>query len=158
MIIPPNISSNEPLLRAFSLPSGLDGEKRATPLIFRLHSNEKDISLTRLLYDNLMDFLKKSSSFIFKFLSPNDEPAGAVELIAGEVASLSQNILVKATPSKNNPAHASIYYLLSNGKCYKQPKRTTVPTDPTILGYEMALAAVVHKIYDLRGNVIWMSK
>lgn len=157
MIVPPIISSDEPLLRVYSVPSGLDEENHATPLIFRLRRKEGDISLTRLMFVSLMGFLQKAlSSLKFKYLSPLDVPAGAVELLAGQVQSLDpQHIVLQSTPTKENLAHASVFYYLPDGTHYVQSKKTINPTDPTILGYELVLASIVRKVYDGDGNVIW---
>lgn len=157
MIVPPKIASEEPLLRAFSLPSGLDENKKATVLVFCLRKKEKDISLSRKLYLNLMEFLKKAIKFRFSYLSKRDVTSGAVEIIAGDVESLNEHIVLEATPSKDNPAHASILYLSDDGTVYEQPSNTTEPADPSILGYELALVSIVRKIYDLNGDIIWSS-
>ena len=154
MSVPKIISEDEPLLRAFSIPSGLDQDNRATPLVFRLRPIEDELSLTRLLYHSLVNFLKEAIKF--KFLIKSESCGGAVELYSSEIKSI-EHIVLKATPKRNNPAHASIYYYCSDGTQYKQPKKTNEPTDHTILECEMALASVVKKVYDIHGNVIWSS-
>lgn len=156
--IPVDIAENEPLLRAVSTPSCLDEENRATPLAFRLNSKRKesDISLSRLLYDSLKNFLKRSLKFSFRFLSKKDVIAGAVELQAGDVYALDEHIVLKATPNTKNPSHASIYFMNEDGTFYTAGKEiTTEPVDSSILGYELALASIVRKVYGKEGNVLW---
>lgn len=156
--VPLIIEDTEPLLRAISTPSCLDAEKRATHLAFRLKPEESDLSLSRRVYEELKDFLKRALRFKFTFLSLNDVPAGAVELIAGGVHSLDKHIILKATQTKN-PAHASIYYMKEDGSYYVAGQgKTTDPVDASILAYEMALASIVHKVYDKEGNILWEEK
>lgn len=160
MIVPSTISSEEPLLRAYSVPSGLDRENRPTPLVFRLRKKEKDISLCRVAYYDLRDFISLAvSRFKFRYLSQTDVAAGAVELLAGEVNSLAPNcIVLEPTPTRENPAHASIFFFLPDGRQYVQSRKTNEPTDPSILGYELALADSVRIVYDMDGNIIWKRK
>jgi len=154
LIIPKEIDNNEPLLRAVSAPSCLDGENRATHLAFRLRNNEKDLSLSRLLYEELRLFLKRSFRINFKFLSLKDAPSGAVELNAGEINGLDDHIVLRATPHKTLVAHASIFFKNEDGTNFIG-KNTTDPVDSSILGYELALASIVRKVYDKDGKVIW---
>ena len=147
MTAPTTISGDELLYRAISVPSGIDEENRATPLAFRLRKKESDISLCRQILSSLSDFLKKSFSFSFRYLSPSDVPGGVVELLAREVNAIDpKHVVQRATPSDGNPAHASIYYFFSDGTQYIQSKKTTEPTDPSILGYELALADAVRVV------------
>ena len=159
--VPLIIEDTEPLLRAISTPSCLDAEKRATHLAFRLRPDikESDLSLSRRVYEELKDFLKRALRFKFTFLSLNDVPAGAVELIAGGVHGLDKHIILNATPTRKNPAHASIFYMKEDGSFYVAGQgKTTDPVDASILGYEMALASIVHKVYDKEGNILWEEK
>ena len=156
--IPSIIEDTEPLLRAISTPSCLDAENRATNLAFRLRSdnNESDLSLSRMLYEGLKEFLRRSLRFKFTYLSPRDVPFGAVELVAGGVYSLDSHIVLSASPNKRNPAHASICFKNDDGSYYSAGKgSTTDPVDESILGYELALASIVQRVYDMDGHVIW---
>ena len=109
-----------------------------------------------MMYYGLKDFLKKALSFKFDYLSLFDIPGGAVELLAGDVIAIDpQHVVLKANATKGNPAHASIYYFLPDGTPYVRSKKTTDPTDPSILGYELALANAVRVVYDRNGNVLW---
>ena len=148
------IDDNEPLLRAISTPSCLDKENRVTHLAFRLRHDEDGLSLSRLLYEELKSFLKRAFRFKFSFLSPEDVTAGAVELHAHEVKKLDEHIILQASPNRHNPAHASIVFKNQDGTNYVGVN-TTDPVDSSILGYEMALASIVQKIYDREGKVIW---
>lgn len=153
--IPREIGNNESLLRAVSTPSCLDADNRVTHLAFRLRNGESDLSLVRLLYDDLIAFLKKAFRFKFTFLSPKDVFAGAVELEAGVVKDLDEHIVLKATPSLKTPSHASIYFKNQDGTNYVGIN-TTEPVDSSILGYELALASTVRKVYNTEGKVIWL--
>ena len=134
VIVPLEIEDGELLVRAVSLPSCLDSENRATHLAFHLRINEEDLSLSRLLYEKLLSFIKRSTRLIFTFLTPKDIPAGVVELNAGKVRSLDKHIVLKATPNRKNPAHASIYFKKDDGSNYKATADiTTDPVDELIL-------------------------
>lgn len=152
--IPEEIDRSESLLRAVSTPSCLDDANMATQLAFRLRDKEKDLSLSRLLYEELKAFLKRALRFNFKFLTPKDVTAGAVELQASDVNDLDEHIVLKATPTDKTPSHASIYFKNEDGTDYVGVN-TTEPVDSSILGYEMALASIVRKVYDRNGRVIW---
>ena len=155
--VPQEINDYESLLRAVSTPSCLDNESKATPLAFRLKPNETELSLSRLLFEDLYSFLKRSLHFTFRFLSFKDVPAGAVELKAGEVNALDEHIILKASPSSRVPSHASICFKNIDGSDYIVNRNTTEPVDPSILGYEMALASIVRNVYDDKGKIIWSS-
>ncbi len=156
MTAPTTISEDELLFRAFSVPSGLDEENRATPLAFRLKKGEKDLSLCRKAICSLEVFLKKAFFLNYRHLSPFDVFGGVAELLAREVEAIDpKHVVLRATPNAGNPAHASIYFFLSDGTQYVQSKKTTEPTDPSILGYELALSDAVRVVYDIDGNVIW---
>ena len=152
--IPRDIGNNESLLRAVSTPSCLDADHRVTHLAFRLRNGESDLSLVRILYDDLIAFLKRAFRFKFTFLSPKDVSAGAVELEAGAVKALDEHIVLKATPSPRTPSHASIFFKNQDGTNYVGVN-TTEPVDSSILGYELALASTVRKVYNTEGKVIW---
>ena len=156
--IPVEIEESEPLLRAVSTPSGLDSENMATPLAFRLRAakKERSLSLSRNLYEELKAFLKRSLRFDFSYLTPKDVVSGALELNAGEVRGLDEHIELRPTPGEKTPAHASIFFKKEDGSYYTAgEEKDSDPVNESILGYEMALASIVRKIYDKDGNVIW---
>ena len=156
--IPTVIADDEPLIRAVSCPSGLDEEHRATIMAFCLREKkrEKALSLLRSLYYNISLFLQDTLSIDFTFLSPVDKPAGVVELLAAEVRTLGEHIVLNASPSKRYPAHASIRFKLKDGTLFVAGRnKTKEPMETEILGYQAALAAIVSIVYDLNGKVIW---
>lgn len=155
--VPQEINDFESLLRAVSAPSCLDNERKATPLAFRFKANERELSLSRLLFEDLHSFLERALGIRFLYLSQEDVPTGAVELKAGEVSSLDEHIILKASPSSRVPSHASICFKNTDGSDYIGNRKTTEPVDPSILGYEMALASIVRNVYDIKGNLIWSS-
>lgn len=148
------IDCNESLLRAVSVPSCLDADHRATHLAFHLRNAETDLSLSRLLFESLAAFLKRAFRFRFTFLNPKDVFAGAVEIVAGDVKGLDEHIVLKATPSPKTLSHAGIYFKNPDGSNYVGVD-STEPVDSSILGYEMALASIVRKVYDREGRIIW---
>jgi hypothetical protein len=154
IMIPPEIDGCEPLLRAVSHPSGLDNNKRATPLAFRLRKGEQDISLCRGWYEDFKAFTKRALKF--KYYWPGDKTAAVAELYASDIRSLDMNIILKPSTDRSGSAHASIYFKNEDGSFYigKEDKETD-PVDPKILSYEMALASIVKKVYDLEKMVIW---
>lgn len=155
--LPPEIDNSELLLRAVSTPSCLDADNRAKHLAFRLYDNQEDVSLCRLLYCGLIDFLIKAIRFPFRYISPKDVFAGAVEFRAGAVRELDEHIVLKATPRFNNPSHASIFYMKHDGSFFVGVPSTD-PVDSSILVYEMALASIVSKVYNIKGEVIWKAQ
>lgn len=149
------ISDEELLLRAVSY-SGLGEKNHPTPLAFRLRPGERELSLCREILEDLFSFLKRAISI--KFLSAEDRLAGAIELSAKEVRSLDRNIILEATPNPSNPSHAGISFRMGDGTIYKAKKKNTVPTDASVLGYELALASIVRRVYDKRGSIVWANE
>lgn len=153
--IPLYICDDESLLRAVSHPSGVDEMGRVLPMAFRLKKDEPDISLSRLFLEELTVFLKRFKKRKFPYLSSNDVFYGAAELIAGDIRSLDEHIVLEPSPTRNCPSHASIKFKRADGSFYIEKGRTSEPVESSILGYEMALATIALRVYDKDGNLMW---